>query len=332
MIKFFGGAISVFLGVALLVIVISVIGVHDILKRFFEFSPWGIIPLIFFTVVSNILDTARWQYILRVMGVRIRFFPLFMADLAGYAASYVTPVVYLGGEIIRGHILADRHKIPWRKGMASIAIDKTVESSVWLLAVFVGVNIFLVRAGASSFSKSISLSIAFLVFLGILTVAVYIFSFSKKSLVRLVLKPLGLLESRGGRFLGEIEDEFFKFFSFRNKKCLLAAFALAVLKYMFLWLRNVFLIYFLIRVFAFSDGIVALAFTYVAYSLPIPAALGAHEAILSLIFAGMGAGADTGAVFTLLLRGADMLLVGTGLFFLARWGFSKFAFRNAKRL
>lgn len=315
-------------GLVILGAVIKIVGIGEIAKGFSQFSPWGIIPLLVFGVANHVMAAVKWQYILRTMKIRMGVVPLFKIGLAGYAVSYISPIAFIGGEVFRGYLLKDRYGISWQKALSSISIDKIVEASVWAVVIFIGVILYIFHAGISSFSRTIILSgVSSLFFVGWLVV-IYAFSFKKKSLAYpLIIKPFKLQNSKGGKFLAEFENEFFTFFSFHNKKHILVAFKLAVLKNVFLWLRNVFLIYYLVQTFVYSGGIIALAASYLTYSLPIPGALGAHEAALSFIFSGIGLSAGTGAVFTLLVRGADMLLVTIGLIYLFKWGIGFFAFQ-----
>ena len=324
------GFLSFFLGFAILAIVIYSTGIGEIGKLFTQFSLWGIIPLLFLTALAHIISAIKWQYILRTMGIRAPLITLTKILLVGYAVSYITPVVYVGGELFRGYLLRERYAISWSKALSSIFIDKALEAAVWLSVIFLAVAAFIAQSGIASLSRVVAVSLVAMLIFAVILAIVYIFSFKKKSLVRLlftkVFKPDGSIV----KFLYDIEENFFLFFSLKNKRRIIGAVELSILKYIILWIRNIFLIFYLVHIFSFSGSLIGLGFSYVSYIVPIPAAIGAQEGILSLVFSGIGFEAGMGTVFTFLLRGAEMFAVGAGLFFLVRWGMGKFIFKIAK--
>lgn len=333
MIKILLGFISLFIGFAILGIVISSIGVGEIVDIFLQFSPWGIIPLLVLTVLSHIVSAIKWQYILASTGIRVPLMPLLKMWLVGYAISYITPAVLIGGDFFRSNMLRERYGIPWARALSSVFIDKTLEAAIWISVVFAGAAVFIYKSGISSVSEYMGAALgAIITFAGFLAV-VYVFIFRRKSLVRLLfLKPFKFENSTVDKFLSDIEKDFFDFFSFRNRKYILGASKIAILKYIILWARNIFLIFYLVKVFSLSASLTTLGFSYLSYIAPLPAAIGAQEGLLSLVFAQVGFGASTGVVFSFILRGAESVMVVLGIFFLLRWGLGRFIFRIAKWL
>jgi len=63
-----------------------------------------------------------------------------------------------------------------------------------------------------------------------------------------------------------------------------------------------------------------LGFNYLAVMIPIPAALGSHEAIQTFAFNSLGLGASTAAAFTMIIRGAELIIALFGSVFLFRLG------------
>lgn len=330
MVKVSFGFVTFLIGFAILGFVVSTIGVREIGRAFLQFPLWGIIPLLALTVLVHLISAIKWQYILRSMNIRVPLAMVFKIGLIGYATSYLTPIVYIGGEFFRGYILRDRYGISWQKALSSIFIDKAVEAAVWISMILTGVIFFLYQSGFS-FSKIVGASLVAAILITGFLVVVGISSFKKKSIIHLILlRPFKLEGSSVGKFVSSTEGDFFAFFSSGNKKNILLTTKLAILKYIVLWVRNIFLIYYLADVFSLQDSIIALGFTYISYMAPIPAAIGAQEGLLSLVFAGIGYDTGTGAVFTFLLRGVEIIMVGAGLFYLARWGLGKFMFHIVK--
>lgn len=331
MIKIFLGFASLLLGFVILGIVISSIGVGEIARIFLQFSPWGIIPLVVLTFLSHIVSAMKWQYILASLGIRASLMPLLKMWLAGYAISYITPFVYIGGDFFRSNMLRERYGVSWPRALSSVFIDKILEAAIWISVILMGAAVFVYQSGISSVSDYLGAALVAVIVFGVFLAVVYIFVFQRKSLVRvLFLKPFKFENSTVDKFLTDIEKDFFDFFSFANKKYILGAAKIAILKYVILWVRNVFLIFYLIKVFSLSASLMALGFSYISYLAPIPAAIGVQEGLLSLVFSQVGFGTSMGAVFSLLFRGAESIMVALGIFFLFRWGLGRFMFRIAK--
>lgn len=322
------GLLSFVVGFAILGLVVLTVGAGEIAGVFLRFSPWGIIPLLALTVVIHIVSALKWQYVLRAMDVQVPLIPLVKIWLVGYAVSYVTPIVYIGGEYFRAYILRERYGVPWPRALSSIFVDKVIEATVWITVIFLAAAALVFQSGTVSLGKVIAVSLATALFFGVLLAAVYIFSFRKKSLVRFWFgKILKSKNSATENFLGDIERDLFAFFSGKNKANILGVTRLAILKYVLLFVRNVFLLYYLLGAISISGSIIGLGFSYVSFMAPIPAAIGAQEGLLSLVFARVGFEAGTGAAFTLLLRIAEVIMLGFGIYFLVRWGLGKVAFR-----
>lgn len=331
MFKFFSYAAISLTGFVILFFVVRIVGLDEIAKGFSGFSWWGVAPLLLFTFANHYMAAVKWQYILRVMGVRINIVPLTKIWFMGYSVSYLTPVAYIGGEVFRAYALKDKFGVPWGKSLSSIGIDKVMESSVWISTILIGSFVFLYQTGISSFSKVVVFGGISAIFFLLVIFVIYVFSFKNISLLRpLLIKPFRLEGSKSEKFLSDLERDFFNFFSLKNKRQILASLNFAIIKSILLWLRNVFLIYYLVGIFDYSAGLVSLASSYISYSVPIPASLGAHEGFMAFIFANTGFTAGTGAVFTLLMRGADAILVSVGLLYLFKWGIGLFALKIFK--
>lgn len=331
MFKIFFGIGSLAVGIFLFWRVVATVGIGEIAKGLFEFSPWGLIPLIVLTGIIQILGALKWQYVLRAMGVSVSLSALVKIFLAGNALSYVAPIA-IGGEAVRGYVLRERYGVSWQKGLASIAIDKTCEAALWILVIFVGVVLFLLEFHVPWAPKAVIIGLSLLLLTALCIALLYLFIVKKISIVRpLILRPFHLEGSRGGQLLGEIEEEFFRFFSRGNAHYVMRVFKVMILKYAFSLLRNVFLIYYLHGTLSVVGSIITLGFSHLSYSIPIPAALGVQEGALSIVFAGIGLGAGLGTAFALLLRGADTIVTSIGLLFLLRWGLGKFAFHILRR-
>ena len=63
-----------------------------------------------------------------------------------------------------------------------------------------------------------------------------------------------------------------------------------------------------------------LGFNYLAMMIPIPTALGSHEAIQTFAFNSLRLGASTATAFTMIIRGAELIIALTGVAILFQLG------------
>ena len=78
-----------------------------------------------------------------------------------------------------------------------------------------------------------------------------------------------------------------------------------------------------------------LGFTYLAVMVPIPTALGSHEAIQTFAFNSLGLGLPTATAFTMIIRGAELLIALVGVIILLRLGvifLKNLLFKRAEKL
>ena len=89
-----------------------------------------------------------------------------------------------------------------------------------------------------------------------------------------------------------------------------------VIKFLKTWL----LIIFLGKTISFLPVLSVLGFSYFSAMIPIPASLGNDEVIQAFVFGSLGLGANTGTAFTLIDRGAELIVALVGLFILFGFG------------
>ena len=87
-------------------------------------------------------------------------------------------------------------------------------------------------------------------------------------------------------------------------------------------LRTWILIIFLSKKIDILSALSVLGFTYLAAMIPLPAALGSHESIQTFAFNSLGLASSTAAAFTMIIRGAELLLAFLVLAMLFKVGVS----------
>jgi uncharacterized protein (TIRG00374 family) len=222
---------------------------------------------------------------------------------------FLAPVLVWGGEALRAYILKKRDNIPWSKGMASVIIDRILEWTANLVVIFFGGIVFIFLNGFPLNNLTWVILGAFFVLAAFL-VYFFVKCYKRESIVSILFKK---------KNLWNVEKEIFKFFK-EDKLAVWKAVLLSFLRAAIMYARVWFLIAFLGKSIGALSALTILGFSYLAVMVPIPTALGTHEAIQSFAFNSMGLGISSAAAFTMIIRAADLMVSFIGIIFLFRFG------------
>lgn len=315
--KFLLLLLSLLIGVGLFIWIGKAIGWQEIKNAFLVFTGWHGLVILILTILMALVGTWKWQEILKGEEIKISFKKLFRPYLAGFAIMFLAPVLVWGGEILRGYLLKKENLIPWTKGMASVVIERILEWTINLVVIFFGTLFFLMVIGLPPIKLLIIFGGAFLFFF--LGISLFYFkTFRRESMAKAFFK---IFNHRLGSQPLEIEKEFFNFFRI-GKKAMWRAFGLSFLRAGIMYLRTWLLILFLGKEISIFPALSILGFTYLAAIIPIPAALGSHEAIQAFGFNSLSLGISTAAAFTMIIRGAELILSLAGVALLFQLGTS----------
>ncbi len=309
--KFLLFLISFLIGIGLFIWVLKMVGWQEIKNTLLVFTGWQGLIILGLTFLMAIVGTWKWKEILKGIGIDISLRSLFRPYLAGFSLIFLFPVIVWGGEIFRGYILKEKNLVPWSKGMASVIIDRVLEWTTNLVVVFLGGLFFLFVTGFPSLKLGIIFGMVFLFFV-VLVSFFYFKCIKKESMVGFFFRgnknqPL------------EIEKEIFSFFKIK-KKAMWKGVSLSFLRAAVMYIRAWLLIIFLGKSISALPVLSILGFSYLAAMIPIPTALGSHEAAQTFAFNSLGLGASTAAAFTMIIRGAELIIALAGLIVLFRLG------------
>ena len=316
--KFLLFLISLLIGVGLFIWILKIVGWQEIKNAFLVFTGWQWLAILGLTVLMMLIGNWKWKEILKGENVKISFRELFKPYLAGFSVMFLAPIFLLGGEIFRGYVLKENNSIPWSKGMASVFIDRILEWTANLVVIFFGVLSFLLIIGFPPRNLAIIFGGVFLFFAGGISYF-YLNAFRRKSMARFILKTLGLKNFNQGNTILETEKEIFDFLK-PKRKSMWKGFGLSFLRAAAMYLRAWLLIVFLGKSISALPTLSILGFTYLAAMIPIPTALGSHEAIQIFAFNSLGLGLSTATAFTMIIRGAELIIALVGVVILYRLG------------
>jgi len=289
---------------------------------FLILSKKGLI-IIFLTLVQAILSIFRWKIILRALGVKSDIKQITQVWSIGFAGTYLTPTYVAGGEFFKIYLGIKTLKLPFSKSAGSVAIDKILDGTLFLLFLIGGILTFFFLG--DSLSKIIALTVLILVsgLAGFLFL-VYFKSLKKESTLDLLFKIFGFPKEKikrwkNGKVLLEVEDEVINFFS-SNKNILWKGIGLSFLKQCTLLLRAIVLIFYLKEIFVPLKGLAVVGLMNFASFFPLPSGLGSLEAAGAFSFEGLDLGFASGTIFSMAWRAADFVLFLIGMLFLVKLG------------
>ena len=310
--------VSLAIGTGLLVWIIRAIGWEEIALAFRFFSPAAGATILFLTILANLVRSWRWRTILKSQGYSIPVLRILEYYLSGSALGFFVPMFLFGGEIIRGYDLKEKYAVPWPKSIASVIIDRISEFTLYALATILGIAFFIAQANLPSYKIGITIFAVFLLIIASISFF-YFKSFKKESIIRFFIQKFNAKNSNGADTAIEVEREIFRYFK-PKKKIMWQGFGLSFLLELVLLARTYLLILFLAKPASIFSAVAIVAFSSLALILPIPAALGSHEAVQSFVFTALGLGAGTGAAFVLVIRGSELIAALIGSFFFFKFG------------
>ncbi len=311
--------ISLIIGLLLFVFFIIGLGKSAVIliSQNLNFYYLGVYTII--TTFAFFPITWRWQVILKAHDEKVGFFRLLKQTIAGYAISYITPAVRIGGEPLRAYMLKKESNIDLKTGTSSIIIDKYVE--LFGSIIFALVGFILILFIPISWIFKITLAILILIILIPLVLFYYrtirgngsfssifiLFRLSKFSKSGKILPALKAMENKMQIFFKE------------HKKALFIAF----LFYAFTGIIFVFEFKYLFLGFGVELSIIELILMITLLGfinlIPIPASLGILEAGQSGLFCLLKNNPSIGLAFSLLVRIRNFAFVALGFLLISHF-------------
>lgn len=317
--KFWLFLISLLIGIGLFIWIGRTVGWQEIKKAFLVFTGWQGIVIFVLTLLIMIIRNWTWKEILKGKNVRISFFELFKIYLAAFSLRFLAPIFTLSDEILQTLAIKEKNSIPISKGASSVILERILELTINFLLIFFGILFFLFKIGLPPENLAIILGSIFL-FLLVGISFFYFKVFKRESLAKTFFR---VFNHRIDSEPLEIEKEIFDFFKFK-KISTWQIFGLSFLRAIITYLRSWFLIIFLGKYIGPLPALSILSFSFLAMMIPIPTALGSHEAVQTFVFNSLGLGLPLATAFTMIIRGVELLVALAGVIFLFRLGISLF--------
>ncbi len=308
---------SFIFGIVVFVLVIKEVGFRNIKEALSLFSSLDGLAIFIITCLISLVGILKWRFVLKSQGYNFSFIALGKIWFSTFTISYLTPISLLGGEPYMIYSLKKHFPISWDKNIASVITDKLLDLSIFLLFMILGILSFFFLAGLPPRNLCVVIS-GIVIILLVFLITFYFKVFRKESILKWFLKPIKV-EGKSNGLIFDIEKEIFHFFNPR-KKWLWKGLCLSFLKYFLVLIRCLLIVYFLGGGMGIFRSSAVLAFVNLASLFPIPASFGSLEAGQAFAFSLLGLGSNMGTAFSMILRGADLLVCLAGAVFLVEFG------------
>ena len=294
--------------------------VVESLRNFWSLNLLWVFLLVF---MSNVVGGFRWYVILKTKFQKISFWKTLWAKFVGFAFSYITPIVFMGGEPSRYLVLKEEEKKKIGNNSEFIIVSIIVDKLIFLIAsttmFFIGLFflIYYLRAGwLWILFFCLAACFVFIVLPIFLIKLKRNLKKNNKNIVEWIIEKLYLKKIKYFRqkdnSLKNIEEETVKFFS--QKRKFLKILSLSFLEHAF----NLSAFWVIVKTIEnrFIEGGKILAIgtlLQLSYVFPSPAALGSLEVSQTCGFPLVGLSSNHGLAFTLILRGVNIVIVIFGM-------------------
>lgn len=301
------------LGALLLFLVIRSVSFAEVAATLGRLEWQQLLVLVAVNALVLLTITGRWLILLRGLGHRVPFAPLFTYRLAAFGLSYFTPGPHVGGEMLQVILVEREQGVPRSDALAAVVLDKAIEFSINLTILFLGIAAVLQwrivprEAGQQALGLAAALLLIPVLYLGTTARGLYPGTRAIRPLARrwprlsAAADTVEASETQVGRY-------------FRRAP---RAFALAVAVTLTGWVALIaeywLMIHFLGVDMTLPQLVGALTAARISILLFLPAGLGALEASQATAFALLGLDPAVGISAGLLIRLRDTLLGLLGL-------------------
>lgn len=265
-----------------------------------------------------LLNTAKWQFVLKKIGIKRRLRRLFKIWLPTYAVTFIfSPFGGLAGETLRSYFAKEELNLSWEESITSIAIERVIDITVFVIFIIGGMVTFIFSANIVPPVWS-WVAVLFLVSLISFLVFFYFKTHRRQTIIRNALKKIGIKKIlKQDNLVFKVEKRVINFMHFKNKD-FWKGIGWATSKHFVNFVKVAVLAFFLIKEidFALAGSMYGLA--CLAFLVPIPMVLGSLEIAGILGFSALGFSASLGTVFSMVIRNADILVSILGIVFLVR--------------
>jgi len=305
--------ISTAIGTILFFLVFYLFNIMRVFSQMVRIGPLGVGIFLINIFFIMFIGGFSWWVILRAYGHNLPFKDVLVIKTIGFAISYLTPSMYIGGEPVRIYLMGKRCGVSMTRIGATVVVDKFVELGAGLFYIFLGSIYVLI-----SYKLPLHIFTAVLILNAVLVTAAILFLISfiykKKPFSALAnaLKKIKLFEKPIEAVIPTIlklENDISSAFG-KHGKSTLKAFFLNLISSGLIFIKPFIFFYFLHTLFALSQLALLFALTHLLLAFQFtPGALGIFEWGEVGIFSIIGIPSDKALAYALMVRIADLGVV-----------------------
>lgn len=293
------------------------INLQDIAEAFRGLGPIQILILALLDFGIFLVLTSRWWLIIHQQGYSPSFVKLSGYRLLSIGLDYFIPGPQFSGSTAQVYLLKEKNRVPTSSALASVTMDKFLDMISNYVFLIIGVVVAL-KVGIFSALAPVE-TILFLLAVTAMFAGYGLAIWMGKTPISWLLNRIPL----PGRFehirslktsIASTEQEIFHFCQ-DKPRTLLEATGLSVLIWVGMILEYYLILYFLGLRLSIFQAVIAMMASRIALLVPMPAGVGILEFSQVLAMHAFGISASEGMGVSLMIRGRDMLMSGTGLLF-----------------
>lgn len=305
--------ISTAVGIALFFLVFYLFNITRVFSHMVRIGPVGVGIFLANVLLIILIGGFSWQIILRAYGHHLPFKDILIIKAIGFAISYLTPSMYIGGEPIRIYLMGKKCGVSMTRIGATVVVDKFLELGAGLFYIFLGSIYILIYYDLPPHIFIVVLVVnIILVTAATLFLVGFIckakpFSILANGLkkVRLFKKPIEAVMPTVVRLERDISSAFGK-----HGKSTLKAFSLNLVSSGLVFIKPFIFFYFLHILFTLSQLALLFALTHLLLAFQFtPGALGIFELGEVGIFSIIGIQSEKALAYSLMVRIADLGVV-----------------------
>lgn len=305
--------ISTAAGATLFILVFYLFNIAKVFSHMVEIGPLGVGVFLINVSLIMLIGGLSWQIILKAYGHHLPFKDVFLVKLIGFAISYLTPSMYIGGEPVRVYIMGKRYDLSLTRIGATVVVDKFLELGAVLFYIFLG-SIYTLIYYTLPVQFFILLVIINIIFIGSLILLLVSFIYKTKPFSTFMgfferFRPFKKPVDKALPFVLKLENDISLAFG-KHRKSTLQAFFLNLAIGGCIFIKPAIFFYFLRIIFTLPQLSLLYALTHLLLTLQLtPGALGIFEWGEVGIFSLIGIQSEKALAYTLMVRIADLLVV-----------------------
>ncbi|NPA61977.1 MAG: UPF0104 family protein [Methanococci archaeon] len=286
--------------------IMSYIGLDKIIKALINAKPKYIILAIILQIIVSLILSARWRFIIKILGYSANFKNIFLLVLMGLFINNITPSMRGGGEAFRAYYLSKIEKIPKGLAFSTVFVERVLDTSIFLFFTLFVIGYFVFTG--FEYLKYLILSWLFLFF--ITAVVVYLIA-NKTLLIKTVTKISKIICKYSSykydetKILQSIEEFYNSMKFFKNKRGwdVIIAVLLSVLWY----IVDILKLWVLFLSLSYAVSIICVSAVYLITLLSgvlsiTPSGFGTADTIMIVSFSAFNIPPSVAAAITLLDR------------------------------